>query len=94
MAQVVGMATIDHEYAGIVSVLSDHVNMHVVPFYSEYNQLKTLPLCSTKLLSMFHCVRVVFILIGVLTLDRIHVCPWPASVNAATDPVAAMGFTL
>jgi len=56
MAQVVGMATIYHEHAGISLVICFHVTMHVLPLNRDNKQQKTLPLCSNKS-SCVHCVR-------------------------------------
>ena len=49
---------VDHERAVIFSVLSDHVKMHVFPLYRDRKQLKTLPLCSTKIIVCPLCSRV------------------------------------
>ena len=57
-AQGAGMAVVDHERAVIFSVLSDHVKMHVFPLHRDRKQLKTLPLCSTKIIVCPLCSRV------------------------------------
>jgi hypothetical protein len=66
MAQVVGMTTTDHEYAGISRSFYFLVTHHVFPLYSEYNQWKTLSLYSNQL-SAFVCVFILirFVSIGI-----------------------------
>jgi hypothetical protein len=48
MVQEVGMATTDHEYAGIGWLFYFLVIQHVIPFYSEYNQQKMLQLTAPR----------------------------------------------